>query len=289
VKYAFIHENQDHYPVSRLCNTLDVSESGFYAWRTRPQSRREQEDAALLGKIRVIHRRYRQACGSDKTWHLLKGDGETCGRHRVARLRRVHGIEAIRMKRFRGGYAARNSEPAADNVLDRQFTADRPDTVWVADTTFIPTRQGWLYLAVVLDLYARQVVGWAMSASNNGQLVCDALTMAITHRQPKPGLLHHSDRGNTYTSVQYRGLMEEHGMTISMSRTGNCHDNAVAESFFANLKNELTFHRDFMTRQEARSAIFDYIELFYNRKRPHQTLNYQSPVEFETMRAVALP
>jgi transposase InsO family protein len=270
-----------------MCVALDVSESGYHAWRDRPPSRRDQEDAALLEKIRDIHRRHRQACGSDKTWHLLKANGVTCGRHRVARLRRSHGIEAIRMKRFRGSCAARNSEPASDNVLNRQFKATRPDQTWVTDTTFIPTRQGILFLAVVIDLYARQVVGWAMSASNNKQLVCDALNMAVSHRQPSTGLLHHSDRGSTYTSAQYKELLIEHGMVTSMSRVGNCHDNAVAESFFANLKNELTFHHDFRTRRDARSAIFDYIELFYNRKRPHQTLNYASPVEYETMRTVA--
>ena len=287
MKYAFIDDHCDQHPVSRLCRTLGVSESGYYAWCVRAPSQRQQQDVVLLEKIRAIHQQYRQVCGSDKTWHLLKKQGESCGRHRVARLRRAHSIEAVRMKRFRGGYAARNSEPAADNILNRRFAAGQPDQAWVADTTYIPTRRGALYLVIVLDLYARQVVGWAMSANNNRQLVCDALNMAITHRRPKVGLIHHSDRGNTYTSVQYRDLMEKHGMTISMSRTGNCHDNAVAESFFANLKNELTFHHDFMTRQEARSAIFDYIELFYNRKRPHQTLNYQSPIDYETMRAVA--
>lgn len=270
-----------------MCDALGVSESGYHAWCERPPSRRAQEDAVLLEKIRAIHHRYRQACGSDKTWHLLKSQGVTCGRHRVARLRRTHGIEANRMKRFRGSYAARNSEPASDNVLNRQFTVRRPDEAWVTDTTFITTRQGMLYLAVVIDLYARQVVGWAMSASNDKKLVCDALTMAVTHREPRKGLLHHSDRGSTYTSGQYKALLMKHDMVMSMSRTGNCHDNAVAESFFANLKNELTFHHDFKTRSEARSAIFDYIELFYNRKRPHQSLNYASPIEYETMRTVA--
>jgi transposase InsO family protein len=287
VKYAFIQKHRKSHSITRLCSALDVSRCGFYAWRERPPSQRERDDAVLLDKIRTIHQRYRQTCGSDKTWHLLKAQGEHCGRHRVARLRRTHSIEAIRMKRFRGSYAARNSEPAANNVLNREFATDRPNATWVADTTFVPTRQGWLYLAIVLDLYSRQIVGWAMSASNNRELVCNALNMAIVRRRPKAGLLHHSDRGITYTSVQYRALLEENGMQISMSRVGNCHDNAVAESFFANLKNELTFYRDFRTRQEARSAIFDYIELFYNRKRPHQTLNYKSPVEYETMQAVA--
>ena len=202
-------------------------------------------------------------------------------------LRRLHGIESIRMKRFRASRRARNNEPMAENKLDRKFNVEQPDRSWVTDTTFIVTRQGWLYLAVVIDLYSRKIVGWAMSARNNRQLVCDALAMAIRHRQPKAGLMHHSDQGNTYTSTQYRELLSRHGMIASMSRKGNCHDNAVAESFFGNLKNEMTYHRDFMTRQEAKSAIFDYIELFYNRNRLHQTLNYKSPVEYEIMQAVA--
>ena len=241
----------------------------------------------MLGKIKTIHQQHRQTCGSDKTWKLLRRQGETCGRHRVARLRRLHGIESIRMKRFRASRRARNNEPMAENKLDRQFNVEQPDRSWVTDTTFIVTRQGWLYLAVVIDLYSRKIVGWAMSARNNRQLVCDALVMAIRHRQPKAGLMHHSDQGNTYTSTQYRELLSRHGMIASMSRKGNCHDNAVAESFFGNLKNEMAYHRDFMTRQEAKSAIFDYIELFYNRNRLHQTLNYKSPVEYEIMQAVA--
>lgn len=191
------------------------------------------------------------------------------------------------MKRFKASYAARNSAPMAENILDRQFTTGQPDQTWVCDTTFIPTRQGWLYLATVMDLYSRKVVGWAMGNSNNRQLVCDALNMAIQHRQPQPGLLHHSDQGITYTSTQYRALLHQHQMISSMSRKGNCHDNAVAESFFANLKNELIYHQDFKTRSEARTAIFDYIELFYNRKRLHQTLNYQTPEGYERMQAVA--
>ena len=287
MKYQFIKSQQHTHAVTNLCRALDVSRGGYYAWLKRPPSQRAHANARLLGKIKTIHQQYRQVCGSDKTWRLLIRQGETCGRHRVARLRRVNGIEAIRMKRFRASRGARNNAPAACNVLDRQFTANRADRVWVTDTTFVPTRQGWLYLATVVDLYSRMVVGWAMSASNNSQLVCDALGMAIEHRAPQAGLLHHSDQGITYTSVQYRELLKENGITASMSRIGNCHDNAVAESFFANLKNELTYHRDLKTRQEARTAIFDYIELFYNRKRPHQTLNYRSPVEYETMRAVA--
>jgi len=287
VRYQFIKTHQHMHSVARLCRALNVSRCGYYAWLTRPVSARAQANARLLEKIKLLHQQYRQVCGSDKTWRLLVQQGESCGRHRVARLRQVNGIEAIRMKRFKANRGARNNAPAACNVLNRQFAVKRPDCAWVTDTTFVSTRQGWLYLATVVDLYSRMVVGWAMSSSNNSQLVCDALGMAIHHRAPKSGLLHHSDQGITYTSVQYRDLLKQHGITASMSRVGNCHDNAVAESFFANLKNELTYHRDFKTRQEARTAIFEYIELFYNRKRPHQTLNFKTPVEYETMRAVA--
>lgn len=287
MKYQFVHTQQHEHSITRLCSALDVSRCGYYAWRARPPSAREQANARLLAKIDDIHLQSRQTIGSDKTWRLLIKQGEVCGRHRVARLRSNNGIEAIRMKRFRASYGARNNAPMACNVLNRQFSVQQPDRAWVTDTTFVATRQGWVYLAVVIDLYSRKVVGWAMSASNNSQLVGDALTMAIEHRQPKAGLLHHSDQGITYTSNQYRQLLEQHGMIASMSRKGNCHDNAVAESFFANLKNELTYHHDFNTRQDARSAIFDYIELFYNRNRLHQTLNYQTPVEYETMQAVA--
>lgn len=287
MRYRFILKQQHQHRITHLCHAMSVSRCGYYAWVSRAPSARESANQRLVEKIKQIHQQHRQTCGSDKTWALLKQQGIACGRHRIARLRRVHGIEAIRMKRFKASYAARNSEPMAENILSRHFTSGQPDQTWVTDTTFIPTRQGWLYLATVLDLYSRKVIGWAMGNRNNRQLVCDALNMAIAHRQPKPGLLHHSDQGITYTSVQYRTLLNQHQMISSMSRKGNCHDNAVAESFFANLKNELIYHRDFKTRDEARTAIFDYIELFYNRKRLHQTLNYQTPDGYERMQAVA--
>lgn len=287
MRYQFIKAYAQEHSITRLCCALRVSRCGYYAWIDRAPSAREQDNARLLDKIKTIHQQSRQTSGSDKTWRLLIRQGEVCGRHRVARLRSINGIEAIRMKRFKASQGARNSEPMSCNVLNRQFSVQRPDRVWVTDTTFVATRQGWLYLAVVVDLYSRRVVGWAMSNSNNSQLVCDALNMAIEHRQPKAGLLHHSDQGITYTCNQYRSILEQNKMISSMSRKGNCHDNAVAESFFGNLKNELTYHCDFTTRQDARSAIFDYIELFYNRKRLHQTLDYHAPVEYERMQAVA--
>jgi transposase InsO family protein len=220
-----------------------------------------------------------------KTWQALRASGVTCGRHRVARLRQCHGIEANRLRRFRSRYAAANSEPPAPNLLNRDFGATRPDQVWAGDVTFIPTREGMLYLAVLLDLHSRRVVGWCMSERINQPLVSDALTMAIEHRQPAPGLIHHSDQGTIYASGAYRAVLKTHGMVPSMSRKGDPYDNAVVESFFGNLKNELTWHHTFRTRDQARAAIFDYIEVFYNRQRLHQTLNYVSPMQYENERA----
>jgi transposase InsO family protein len=185
------------------------------------------------------------------------------------------------MRRFRYGYANRQSDGIAPNHLQRNFNTESPDRVWVGDGTFIPTREGWLYLAVLVDLYSRKVVGWAMGSQMNRQLVIDALLMAIQQRRPAPGLVHHTDQGVVYATSAYRAVLKEHAMVASMSRKGNCHDNAVAESFFGNLKNELTWHQTFETRAQARAAVFDYIELFYNRERLHQTLDYVSPVRYE--------
>ncbi|MGH8397953.1 MAG: IS3 family transposase [Gammaproteobacteria bacterium] len=270
--------------VRSMCRVLKVSRSGFYAWCSRPPSRRTLANAQLLHHIRQIHLASRQTCGAVKTWKILRTAGETCGRHRVARLRQRHGIEANRLRRFRSRYAAANTEPPAPNVLNRDFQASQPDRVWVGDVTFIPTREGMLYLAVLLDLHSRRVVGWAMSEKNNQALVTDALKMAIEYRQPAVGLIHHTDQGATYTSSAYRAILQTHGMIPSMSRKGDCWDNAVAESFFGNLKNELTWHHTFRSRDQARVAIFDYIEVFYNRQRLHQTLGYVSPAQYEQQR-----
>mgnify|MGYP000026378353 CR=1 FL=1 len=216
-----------------------------------------------------------------KTWEALRKAGEECGRHRVARLRQRYGIQAKRLRRFRSGYTARNSEPAAPNLLNRNFVASAPNRVWAGDITFIATREGWLHLAVLLDLYSRRVVGWSMGATMNRTLVIDALTMAIEHRRPASGLIHHTDQGMLYATGAYRAVLTQHGRIASMSRKGDCYDNAVVESFFSNLKNELTWHCRYQNRDEARAAIFDYIEVFYNRQRLHQTLDYVSPVRYE--------
>ena len=281
MKYRFMEDHRSEFRVSTMCRALDVSKSGFYAWRTRPLSARAQANARLLARIRDIYTQSRENYGGVKTWRALIEAGELCGLNRVARLRQNEGIYAKRVRRFRQAYAARNSVPAAPNLLVRHFQAPAPNRVWVGDISFIPTREGWLYLAVLLDLYSRRVVGWAMSGCMNRQLVIDALTMAIEHRQPAPGLVHHTDQGVVYATSAYRAILATRGIIASMSRRGDCYDNAVAESFFSNLKNELTWHCSFRRRDEARAAIFEYIEIFYNRQRLHQTLDYVSPVRYE--------
>jgi putative transposase len=282
MRYQFIREHAGEHHVRAMCRALHVSHSGFYAWRDRPCGARAKANAHLLTCIRRVHRQSRDNYGALKTWKALLAEGIFCGRHRVARLRRAHGIEAKRMRRFRSSYAGRNAEPAAANLLERNFTTRAINQVWGGDVTFIATREGWLYLAVLLDLYSRQIVGWSMGRHLNRQLVIDALTMAIEHRHPRLGLIHHSDQGVVYSTSSYRTVLREHGMVPSMSRKGKCLDNAVAESFFGNLKNELTWHCDFKDRDEARSAIFDYIEVFYNRERSHRTLDYVNPAAYES-------
>jgi putative transposase len=284
VRYAFIKAHRQTWPVERLCAALSVSRSGYYAWRTRPESPRLQANRALLQQIRTVHVETRQAYGAVKTWRELHARGIACGRHRVARLRRADWIEARRMRRFRAAYQARQSTPAAPNLVAQHFTVAAPNRVWARDITFIPTRRGWLYLAVVLDLYSRRVVGWAMSDRINSALVLDALTMALEQRQPEPGLIHHSDQGMQYAGGDYRARLRAHGLRVSMSRKGNCYDNAPVESFFSTLKNEWTWHHTFQDRDQTRAALFEYIELFYNRQRRHAALDYQSPVHYEAQR-----
>lgn len=279
-------DHQHEYRITTMCRVLQVSKSGYYDWKHRPESPRARENRKLLTRIQSIHAHSREAYGTVKTRRALQEDGVCCGRHRIARLRRINGIVAKRVRRFRLAYAARNSEPAAPNLLERNFTVDRPNRVWVGDITVIHTREGWLHLAVLLDLYSRKVVGWAMSDRQNRPLAIDALTMAIERRRPEPGLVHHTDQGILYASAAYRAILKAHHMLPSMSAKGDCYDNAVAESFFSGLKNELTWDRDFRTRTEARSAVFEWIEAFYNRERLHQTLDYVSPVRYEEQRVV---
>lgn len=287
MRYQFIDDHRHIFRIGAMCKALRVSRSGYHDWRGRPPSAREQENQRLLRRIQQVHMASRENYGECKTWRALRLQGETCGRNRVARLRRLHGIVAKRVRRFRRSYAARNSAPPAPNLLERDFTAERADQVWVTDITFVPTRRGWLYVAVMIDLFSRRIVGWSMSERIDQRLVIDALHMAIDQRRPPPGLIHHSDQGQQYAGATYRALLGANHIVQSMSRKGNCLDNAVAESFFSNLKNELVHHTVFQDRDAARSAIFDYMEVFYNRQRLHQTLGFKSPVDYETLRGVA--
>jgi putative transposase len=284
VKYAFVRANCEAFGVTRMCQVLQVSRSGYYDWAVREESERSRRDRVLLKEIRKIHQETKEAYGATKTWRTLQQSGTVCGKHRVARLRRQAGIEARRKRRFRLAYQARNTAPAAPNLLRWPFKAAYPDQIWVTDVTFIPTRSGWLYLAVMIDLYTRLVVGWSMKDRPNQELVNEALMMAVERRRPKPGLIHHSDQGILYSSGSYLTLLKKNGMLRSMSGKGNCYDNAVAESFFSSLKNEIVHHRNYHTRDEARTEIFEYVELFYNRKRIHQSLDYQAPMKYQSVK-----
>lgn len=267
--------------VRKLCRALRVSPSGYYDWAKRPVSRRARENERLLIEIRRLHYEFRQAYGSLKTWKELKARGIVCGKHRVDRLRRLYGITTKRRKRFKMTTDSRKTQWIVPNLLNQRFQIDRPNRVWIGDVTFIATRKGWLYLAVLLDLYSRKVIGWSMSDRIDRRLSLDALEMALLRRKPEEGALHHTDRGSIYAADEYVKKLADHHLTPSMSRKGNCYDNAVAESFFSTLKNELVANDVFESKDHARMEIFDYIESFYNRQRRHQSLNYNTPEMME--------
>jgi len=284
VKYACIETHQGEFALTLMCRVLGVSCSGFYAWRKRPLSERARTDERLLVHIRTSHQRSRGRYGSPRVHEDLKEQGERTSEKRVARLMRDDGLRGKQRRSHCATTNSRHAHPVADNVLNRQFEpaqVEAPDRVWVADITYVPTREGWLYLAIVLDLATRLVVGWSMCDSLDRSLVLRALGMALRRRQPKPGLLHHSDRGVQYACEEHRTLLASHGIAASMSRKGNCWDNAVAESFFATLERELIDDADWRTREEATSDIFEFIEVWYNRQRRHSTLGYLSPAAYE--------
>lgn len=281
MRYRFIQAEKAAYPVEVLCRVLAVARSGYYAWCRRPLGARAQQNQWLLTHIRTCYQASRGRYGSPRIHHDLRAHGLRVGRHRVARLMRLHGLRSIRRRRSWRQPAGTLPAVVRANLLRREFTATRPNEKWVADITDVPTRQGWLYLAVVLDLYSRRVVGWAMDAQQTTALTVTALEMALRQRPVLAGLLHHSDRGSQYGAVAYQHRLISCGIRGSMSRPGNCWDNAVVESFFATLKTELMRGRLYHTRQEARTEIFAYLEGFYNRSRRHSTLGYLSPVEFE--------
>ena len=281
MRFGFIQTEKAMYPVRMLCRTFAVSSAGFYAWCRRGLSLRAQEDAALKVEIRAAHAASGKRYGSPRIHADLKAGDQHVGRKRVARLMREEGIEGQRKRRFRVTTDSKHSHPVAPNELQRNFTAPAPNKVWVTDITYIWTREGWMYLAAILDLYSRRVVGWSMDSCIDRTLALDALGMALRTRCPEAGLLHHSDRGVQYTSTDYQDQLRKHGIICSMSRKGDCWDNAVAESFFSTLKAELVHRTDYVSRSQARASIFEYIEAFYNGRRRHSALGYVSPVEHE--------
>jgi putative transposase len=281
VRFVFIATEKAWAPVTTLCRVLEVSRSGFYAWEDRDPSKRSMDDDKLCVEIVAIHKASRGTYGSPRVHAELQALGIAVSRKRVARLMRTLGLESPRKKRFKATTDSKHDMPVADNVLDRHFEVEAPDLAWVTDITYVWTDEGWLYLAAILDLFSRRVVGFAMSDRIDRALVLQALKLAAGRRVPDAGLTHHSDRGSQYASSDYRQALADLDIVCSMSRKGNCWDNAVAESFFATLKTELVYRRRFVTRVEAREAIFDFIETFYNSHRRHSTLGYLSPMEFE--------
>jgi putative transposase len=280
--FRFIDAHRNQWPVRLLCQTLEVCPAGYYAWRRRPLSEREQRQEALVVEIRAIHAQTKARYGSPRIHAELRARGQTCCVNTVAKLMRDNDIAAKTARKFRRTTTDSDHDlPVADNLLGRQFDPSGANEVWLADITYIPTREGWLYLAAVEDLYSRRVVGWAMAEHMESRLVVDALEMAIKRRLPGEELLAHSDRGSQYASEHYQRLLAKHGITCSMSRKGDCWDNAPMESFFASLKKELVHDADFATRAEARAALFEYIEVFYNGQRRHSSLGYVSPAEYE--------
>ena len=264
-----------------MCRLLKVSASGYYAWRKRPESARAERDRELMPRIRRIHAASRGVYGSPRVHAELVAEGVCIGRHKVAKLMRSARLRGCPKRRYRTTTQQDPSHPVAKNLLKRDFTADRPNQRWAGDITYIPTRQGWLFLAVVIDLFSRRVVGWSMSRYMSRRLVVDALTMAVEARQPTEPLIHHSDRGGQYSSDDFRNELKKHGIDCSMSSTGNCYDNAVVESFFGVLKRERVIRVRYRNRDEARADLFQYIEVFYNRKRRHGYLGNISLVDFE--------
>jgi putative transposase len=280
-RHRFVEAHRDMYPVSEMCRVLGISRSGYYAWRKRSPSPRERENGRLLAALIELHAASGKTYGSPRLHQALVKQGQACGRHRVARLMRQHGIAGITPRRTQRTTRAAAGHVPLPDLVQRDFTATRPNEKWVADMTYLATHEGWLYLAVVMDLYSRTVVGWAMQSRMTADLVCEAVRMGIKNRHPASGLVHHSDRGSQYTSAVFQELLAAHDIRPSVGRTGDCYDNAAMESFFATLKRERIQRRIYETRAAARSTVFQYIEVFYNRQRLHSTLGYCSPLEYE--------
>lgn len=286
--FSFVAKHRGIWPVALICETLGVSRSGFYAWLTRKPSDRAKRDEMLTAEVRRSFLDSDRTYGARRVWRDVLAAGLDCGLHAIERLMQANALKARpRRRRLPSDTGARPATELASNILDRQFHASAPNRRWVADFTYIWTLQGWLYVAVVLDLFSRRIVGWSMRAEMTADLVADALMMALWRRGRPRDLLHHSDRGTQYTSEQCQSLMIEHGVVCSLSRSGNVWDNAAMESFFSTLKTERTARKDYRTRDQARADVFDYIERFYNLRRRHSTLGYISPVDYETKMRLA--
>ena len=281
MRYPFIDAEKVNYPVVILCRVMCVSRAGFYAWKNRPPSRRALEDKRLRSCIREIHSQSRRTYGVPRIFKVLRNDGNRVGLHRIERLCREDGVRACYKRKYRVTTQSDHILPVAKNILNREFKPTAPNRVWAGDITYIATNEGWLYLATVLDLYSRRVIGWSMGTGLKSSLVKDALRMALGRRGSVNGVLHHSDRGVQYASSDYQEMLDQKGLRCSMSRKGNCWDNAVVESFFKTLKVECVYRQKIQTREQARQMIFEYIEVFYNRQRIHSTLDYRSPVDYE--------
>lgn len=281
MKYRFIEQQQKNYPVSQLCAALGITRSSYYAWKKRQPSQRERDTQILIEHIRRIHKLSRKSYGSPRVHAALRNQGLRCGKKRVARIMRQNGLQGRRKHRSVRTTDSKHAYPVAPNLLNQSFQANEPNRKWVADITYIPTAEGWLYLAVIMDLFSRRIVGWAMSDQITADLVENALRMALFQRQPEAGLLHHSDRGSQYASEQIQKILTANHIQVSMSRTGNCYDNAAMESFFSTLKCEWVHLQQYASRTQARSDIFVYIEGFYNPVRLHSALGYMSPEMFE--------
>ena len=283
MKFAFIKENLSGiFSIAVVCDVLEVSRSGYYAWLHRPQSARSKRRDELAQKIQAVHQENRSVYGSPRVYEVLVAQGESVCENMVADIMKEREIRAKQKKKFVPVTTdSRHNQPAAENILNREFTAELPNQKWVVDITYLHTAEGWLYLAGVMDLFSRRIVGWSMAGHMQTELVSDAMKMAIAGRCPGKGLLHHSDRGVQYASDDYLHLLQSHNIEVSMSGKGNCWDNAVMESFWSTLKTEEVYQKNYATREQARAAIFEYIEIFYNRKRLHSSIGYKSPEAFE--------
>ena len=276
-------DHRDEFAVRRMCNELNVSPSGYYAWRDRPASAREMANQELYTKIKAVYDDNHGVYGSPRIYRELKDQGIACSKNRIARLMRLRDLQAKQFRRFKSTTKRNKTQPAAPNLLKRDFETDQPDQKWLADITYITTQEGWLYLSTILDLYTRRIVGWAMSDRMTSDLTVSALKMALQQRQPTAGLIHHSDRGSQYTDQVYQALLKDYGLRASMNGVGTWYDNAPMESFFGTLKSEWVHHHVYHSRNQARAEVFFYIESFYNRRRRHSALDYVSPEAYEQL------